>query len=198
MKKEIKTITSLLLLCCLWSFVYAQNTGAAANTTRQKDSAALKALVVALLAWQRTDKKSDFEPLLQHPNDTVYAGIDWQVHQQSVAALEKTNFFTKDFLDNYQQIALLLDEEMKHNKTKYAVGDLPPYGNEANPWCNCQDYPPNSFKRLQIVALTINANTASFKWTWGHKFFYGVKAKKANNSWKIAALEGFTKNNFLW
>lgn len=191
-------MAGLLLVCFLAGFGYAQNTKLAATATIKSDSAALKALVVQLLKWHGIDKKTDFEPLLKNPKDTVYTGIDWHAHKQRVTELEKTNLFTKGFVDNYQNIALHLDKELKQNKTKYAVGDQPPYGNEANEWCNCQDYPANMYKRLQIVALKISDNAATFKWTWGGNFFYGVKASKENNVWKIAALERFNINNFSW
>jgi len=198
MNRQIKISTGLFILCFMPGFAYTQNTTVASKTMIQTDSAPLKALVVKFLQWLGTDKKSDFEPLLQHPEDTVYTSIDWQAHKQRVAALEKTNLFTKEFVDNYQKIALYLDQELKTNKTKYAVGDLPPYGNDASPWCNCLDYPAGMWKRLQIVALKINNNAATFKWTWGNKYSYAAKAIKENNVWKIAALERFNMNAFSW
>lgn len=197
MKREIKFITRLLILCSFTSFAYSQNTKVAATTNVKSDSTNLKALVVKLLKWHDTDKNSDFEPLLKNPKDSIYKGINWQAHKKRMAELEKTNFFTKNFLENYQKIAIHIDKELKQNKTKYSVGDLPPY-DHANEWCNCQDYPSNIWKRLKIVALKINDNTATFKWTWGDKFFYSVKAKKENNIWKINELEQFNIKNFSW
>jgi hypothetical protein len=118
--------------------------------------------------------------------------------QKRETALDKTNFFTKCFLDNYQKIALHLDKELKQNKTKYIVGELPPYGNDANEWCNCQDYPSKIWKLLKIVALKITDNSATFKWTWGDNYFYSIKAEKENNIWKIAELERFNIKDFSW
>lgn len=198
MKRQIKIFARLLILCSLTGFAYSQNTKVTITPNAESDSADLKVLVVKLLKWHGTDKNQDFEPLLKNPKDTIYTGINWQAHKKRVAELEKTNFFTKTFLDNYQKIALQLDKEFKQNETKYAVGDLPPYGNDANEWCNCQDYPGNIFKRLKIVGLKINDNSATFKWTWGANFFYSVKAKKENNVWKIAELERFNIKNFSW
>jgi len=198
MKRQIKIIARLLILCSFTSFAYSQNTKVTTTTNTKSDSAELKALVVKLLQWHETDHTLDFDPLLKNPKDTIYSGIDWQAHKKRVAELEKTGFFTINFLNNYQNIALHLDKELKQNKTKYVVGELPPYGNDANEWCNCQDYPSNSFKHLKIVGLKINDNSATFKWTWGDGSFYSVKAKKENNSWKIAELEQFNIKNFSW
>ena len=196
MKRHSKIVTGLLLLCFLSGFGYAQNTTVAAPAAIPGDSAALKALVVKFLQWHATDKKADFVPLLQHLKDTVYTGIDWQAHKQRVAALEKTNLFTTAFADNYQKIALYLDKELKQNKTKYLVGDLPPYGNETSPWCNCQEYPAGMLKRLQIVAVKIINNTASFKWTWATNFSMRYRLKKKimygkSQRWKNLPLTTF-------
>jgi hypothetical protein len=197
LKKQINIIAKLLILICFSGFAYSQNTPVNSTANAKSDSAALKALVVKLLKWHETDKIMDFEPLLKNPKDTIYTGIDWQAHQKRVAQLDKTNFFTKSFLDNYQKIALHLDQELKQNKTKYVVGELPPYGNDANEWCNCQDYPVN-FWNINIVALKINDNSATFKWAWGDDSFYSIKARKVNNIWKIAEMERFSIKNFSW
>ena len=202
MKRYIKTISGLLILLSFSGFAYAQNSKVISKTGNptdfKSDSTELKSLVVKLLKWHESDKKSDFEPLTGDSKDTVYTGINWQLHKTRMAELEKTNFFAKDFLDNYQNIALHVDKELKENKTKYLVGDLPPYGDETNEWCNCQDYPGNIWKHLKIVNLKITDNSATFKWTWGDNFFYSIKASKENNVWKIAELEKFTIKNFSW
>lgn len=197
MKRQIKLITTVLILFFYSAFACAQSTNTSAAANSKVDSADLQALVVKLLKWHQADKKADFEPLLKNPKDSVYAGVDWTAHKKRVGELEKTGFFTKEFMDNYQKIALQLDKELKQNRTKYMVGDLPPY-DHPNEWCNCQDYPSNALKRLKIVALKTDGNAASFKWTWGNHFFYAVKAKKENNVWKIAELEQFNVRNFQW
>jgi hypothetical protein len=197
-KRQIKIIAGLLILFSFSGFAYSQNTKVTATANVKSDSADLKALVVKLLKWHEKDNNMDFEPLLKNPKDTIYTGIDWQAHKKRVTELEKTNLFTKSFLDNYQQIALHLDKELKQNKTKYIVGELPPFGSDANEWCDCQDYPSNYLKRLKILALKINNNSATFKWTWGDDFFYSIKAQKENNIWRIAEMERFNIKNFSW
>jgi hypothetical protein len=196
MKRQIRIIAGLLIFFSFSSLAYTQNTKVTAATNAKSDSAELKALVIKLLKWHFADKKIDFE-LLKKPKDTIYTGIDWQAHTKRVTELEKTNFFTKSFLDNYQKIALHLDKELKQNKTKYIAGELPPYGNDADEWCNCQDY-PDKFWKLDIVALKIKENFATYKWTWGDNSFYSIKARKENNIWKIAELERFSIKDFSW
>src|SRR5664279_5046845 len=124
MRRPIAIFTRLIILFSFSSFAYSQNAKVAVTTNSKRDSADLKALVVKLLEWHETDTGADFEPLPNNPKDTIYTGIDLQLLKKRVAQLEKTNFFTKGFLDNYQKIALHLDKEFKVNKTKYVVGEL--------------------------------------------------------------------------
>ena len=188
---------ALLILFSFSGFAHSQNTKVTSTANTQRDSADLRALVIKVLKWHETDTTMDFDPILQNPKDTIYTGIDWQAHKKRVAELDKTNFFTRSFLDNYQKIALHLDKELKQNKTKYIVGELQPYGNDANEWCNCQDYPVN-WKHIKILALKIKDNSATFKWTWGDNDFYSIKARKEDNIWKIAEMERFNIKYFSW
>lgn len=197
MKKQTRIILIPLMLYAFTNAAFSQ-TSKVATTIAKSDSADLKALVIKLLKWHEADNNSDFELIQKNPKDTIYSSIDWQAHKRRMVELEKTGFFTQDFFNNYQNIASHLDKQLKTNKIRYVVGELPPYGNGANEWCNCQDYPSNSFNRIKIVALKYAENVASFKWTWGNKFFYSVKAKKEKNIWKIADLERFKVENFSW
>ncbi|MFT3911368.1 MAG: hypothetical protein QM737_18240 [Ferruginibacter sp.] len=202
MNKQIKSISIAFILISVSCFAYTQNKNVISITNTptnfKSDSTVLSSLVLKLLKWHQADKKADFELLAIGATDSIHTGINWASHKERVAELEHTGFFSKTFIDNYQKIALHLDKELKQNKTKYFIGDLPPYGNEANEWCNCQDYPANAWKKLKIVNLKINGDVAGFKWTWGNNFFYSVKAVKENNAWRIAELERFTIKNFSW
>jgi len=79
----------------------------------------------------------------------------------------------------------------------YYVGELPPYGNDANPWCDCQDNPDKYWEKIKIQNLIIKDNKATFNWTWGDGFKYKVKAVKENNVWKISFLQGFNIQEFI-
>src|SRR5215471_18026072 len=197
MKRYFAIISTLIFLVLTSTCLYSQSTSNKPQTSIPvgftKDSLELKTLVIDLLKWHEKDKHADFD---FKKNDSVYVGIDWQKHKARMTELEGTNLFTKHFLDNYQKIALHLDKELRENKEKYYVGDLPPYGNESNEWCNCQDYLGNIWNVLKIVNLKIKDTTATFKWTWSKGFSYSVKATKENNVWKIAELERFNITNF--
>jgi hypothetical protein len=55
-------------------------------------------------------------------------------------SFENTGFFSAEFLQNYDAIAKGIDTRLKTNKDEWMVGDMPPFGEDANPWCRCQDY----------------------------------------------------------
>jgi hypothetical protein len=167
-----------------------------ATTLVSPDSIELLALTKNLLKWHEADLKEDFPPMSD--NDSIYTGIDWPAHKARMEELSKINFFTQEFMDNYQKIALQLDKELKQNPVKYYKGELPPYGNDANEWCNCQDYPSDIWKRLMIKNIKLEKDIASYYWTWGNDLNYFVKAKKENGHWKITYLERFDVKNYTW
>ncbi|HQR00689.1 MAG TPA: DUF3828 domain-containing protein, partial [Ferruginibacter sp.] len=85
---------------------------------------------------------------------------------------------------------------MRSGKTTWLTNDLSPFGNDANPWCNCQDYPDDYWKRLTIRDIKAVGDSAVFSWTWGDDLRYRVKAKKENGNWKISYLQGFDFSNY--
>lgn len=166
--------------------------------SQNNDSLELQKLVRDVYKWRETENsKPDFDVYLNDKNDTIYAGLDSKMHKERLKELSKTNLFSQEFLDNYNKIATNIDEKMKKKSAIYYVGELPPFGNDANPWCNCQDNPDNYWKTLTIKKLNIKGNKADFVWTWGDDFEYKTKAKKENSVWEISYLEGFDFNQFF-
>lgn len=157
------------------------------------DKQQLEKLIRKTYEWIETKTSlSDFNPI-ENKKGTQYVGVDIKAHNKKLSELKKTNFFAEQFLDNYNKIGLKIDTNLKNKKMEWLVGDMPPFGGDANPWCNCQDYPDEYWKTLTINNLKIDKNNATFNWTWSSKgdFNYKVKAVKENGIWKIAYLEGF-------
>ena len=174
------------------------------NLTKQNqlsstnDTAELEKLTTELYKWYETKSSEvDFEALQKEETDTIYTRIDLVRHKQRLNELKETNFFADQFIQNYNKIALTLDEKMMNKSLIYYVGELPPYGNDANPWCNCQDNPENYWEKISLKNVVINNNTATYNWTWGDNFEYKVKAIKENGIWKISYLQGFDFNDFI-
>lgn len=167
------------------------------NVHANNDSVALLQLTKDLYIWHESSKTADFNPLLKNETDTVYSEIDIKEHKQTWNKLQKTNLFSDVFLKNYNAIALKINEGLKNKSMIWNVGELPPFGYGANPWCNCQDRPDDFADKIWIMQLQINNNTASYNWSWGNGLVYRIKAVKNEDKWLIDYMEGFDYNDFV-
>lgn len=162
------------------------------------DTIGLTNFVRNLYKWHETrSSQIDFDPKTVLEQDSFYIGIDWNKHKKRLKELEETNFFSKNFFDNYNSIAKTVDKELKTEAGKWFVGELSPYGNDANPWCNCQDNPENYWKILNILNVQKENNDIKFSWSWDDKPKYTIIATKTNNSWRIKYLQGFDYKEYL-
>jgi len=65
-----------------------------------------------------------------------------------------------------------------------------------NDWCKCQGDPGGKWwETLTISGLRDDGESADFNWTWGHDFFYHVRAKD-HNKWEVSYLEGVEKKGY--
>ncbi|WP_029268741.1 hypothetical protein [Flavobacterium sp. KJJ] len=162
------------------------------------DNQQLEILIRKAYEWIETKStKTDFD-VVENKKGDKYVGLNLKAHNKKLEELKKSNFFSKQFLDNYNKIGLKIGDNLKTNKIEYFVGDLPPYGNDTNYWCDCQDNPEGYWKTLKINNLKIETNKASFYWTWTEwkeTPKYKVKAVKENGIWKIDYLEGLDYNS---
>ncbi|MFH6950746.1 hypothetical protein ACHRV6_19780 [Flavobacterium sp. FlaQc-51] len=176
-----------------------------ANTSKTSiyfatDKQQLESLIRKTYEWIETKKtQTDFDVVANKKGDK-YIALNTKTHNKIIEELKKSNFFAQQFIDNYNKIALKIGENLKTNKMEYLVGDLPPYGSDSNPWCNCQDYPEKYWKTLQVNNLKIQNDKATFYWTWTEwkeTPKYKVTAVKENGIWKIAILDGFDYKSFI-
>jgi len=168
------------------------------KTTFTNDSIALLKLTKTLYDW--TENKSrieDFPTLQNKMTDSVYSGIDFKKHQSRIQELKESKLFSEQFIINYNRIANSIDAALQKKTIVYNVGELPPYGNDANPWCNCQDVPDGFLNKIWIMNLSIEGHNASYNWSWGDGLVYHITAIKEDNSWKIATMEGFDYNSYV-
>lgn len=158
------------------------------------DKQQIEALMSKAYEWIETKStKVDFD-VVENKKGDKYVGLNLKAHNKRLEELKKSNFFAQQFLDNYNKIALKIGDNLKTNKMEWLVGDLPPYGNDSNMWCNCQDSPEEYWKTMKLNNLKIDHNKATFNWiwtTWKDGSKYNVRAVKENGIWKIAYLEGF-------
>lgn len=169
----------------------------------QEDKTEIQNLIREVLKWSDSKKSIDLLPAIADSTDSLYIGFDIDQLNQNLINLEKTDFFSKEFIENYNQIVLTLDRKLKANEFEYGpwlVGDMPPFNfaSDVNPWCLCQDNMDWNLVEIQ------NTNGNEYRWTWGglnqdthqswEDFSYKFKVKKEESNWKISYLEGFNIN----
>ncbi len=161
------------------------------------DKSQIHDLVRGVYEWIENQSVGfDFSPVTD--SDSLhYIGMDQERLDKRLEEFRLSGFFAEEFLDNYRQITLTIDERLKSKDMEWLVGDLPPYGNDTSPWCNCQDSPDDYWQILSIQDLHIEDDLATFSWTWGDGFDYKMRAIRENNGWKICYMEGFDVDAFF-
>ncbi|MBF4516276.1 DUF3828 domain-containing protein [Flavobacterium sp. ANB] len=166
----------------------------------ESDKQQIQTLIRKAYEWIYTKKTEiDFDVVPNKKGDK-YIGINLKAHNKVVEKLKNSGFFAQQFIDNYNKIGLKINDNLKTNKMEYLVNDLPPYGNDSDYWCDCQDNPEAFWKTLKINNLKVENNKATFYWTWTQweqTPNYQVTVVKENGSWKIAALDGLNYKSFL-
>ena len=161
---------------------------------RVADSVELTTLIRDIYKWYETDGPNpDFYYVTK---DNFLTGMDWTKNKERFEKIEKTKFFDKAFVDNLNQIAKQIDGYIKNDTTKYETTLMPPWVSGANEWCKCQINPDKYWETMTISNLKDYGDSSTFKWTWGHDYYYFIKAKRVDNKWRVSYLEGLDKKNF--
>ena len=197
----MKKINSLiiLLITFLWSCNQANNKTASVKeektSSSEEDIEQIQNLIRQVYKWHEAQEYSNND-MLTDSKDSIYIGFNLDQLKLDFEELKATNYFSTEFIDNYYKIFTTLDKKLRNKEFEWLVGDVPPFGGDVNPWCNCQDNPDNYWQTITIDKITFNNNTANFTWTWGGNFEYKARAIKLNESWKISYLEGFNFDEF--
>ncbi len=191
------------LIATFFFACHQKNTSEVTNTSKTSETIEqqeIKTLIRQVLYWADTNR-FDLLPALEDEEEETYIGFDLNQHKKNLKQMEKTNFFTAAFIENYNQIIETLDKGLRDDKNeKWLVGDLPTFSfaNGANPWCNCQDN--LDWNTVDVKILSIDNQKADLEWFWNNanssdeswsNFRYHFRAVKENNQWKIDYMEGF-------
>ena len=177
------------------------------TTSVTEDKEQIQNLIRQVLKWSNSKESIDLLPVLADSKDSFYIGFDLDKHKANIDKLRETNFFTTEFIENYNQIILTLDRKLRGNDyEKWLVGELPTFNfaNDVNPWCLCQDVPydkPGPWDLVEVEVIDLNSEKGELNWKWGKtelneapgwkEFTYRFKVTKENGKWKIAYLQGF-------
>lgn len=158
----------------------------------------LTQLVNKTLDWTALPDNFALLPVVE--KDSVYTGFDLVEHAENLKVLKHTGYFSKEFIDNYDNIIKELDRKTKSNEFGiWQANDLPPFSfaNDVDPWCNCQDDPGGVNAPLKVGIISLNGDSGKFFYYYGNKeadankYSYKFNAVKENGSWKISYMEGF-------
>lgn len=171
-------------------------------TTSTDDKEQIQNLIRQVLNWSDSKNTIDLLPVLTDSKDSVYIGFDLDKHKQNLDKLQQTNFFATEFIENYNQIILTLDQGLRNGSyDQWLVGDLPTFifANDHSPWCNCQDN--DDWNKVEVRVIKLTDNGGELEWTWGNlsadthsswkEFAYKFRVVKENDKWKIVYLTGF-------
>jgi len=168
-----------------------------------KDEEEIQNLIRQVLKWGNS--KVNLWTLLADDKDSICIGLNLKEHKKNLDELKKTDFFSIEFIENYNQIILTLDKKIQNKEFgNLLVGDLPPFNfaSDVNPWCLCQEEPcdPNLWEvDINIIRLSSESGELEYKWgksvlnadPYWKDFRYKFKVTKENNKWKISYMEGF-------
>ncbi|HET8686801.1 MAG TPA: hypothetical protein VFM18_09060, partial [Methanosarcina sp.] len=198
----------ILIIFCISGNACARNNNIYRNSVEylsatdiQVDKFEIQNLILNVLSWSESNQSINLLPVITDSRGIVYIGFDLRMVEVNIEKLKETNFFTKEFIENYRHIILTLDRKIRHNKTnEWLVGDLPTFkfANGVNPWCLCQGYSPNDFK--EIALTRINGNSCELIWRWKNNSSWNdftVRVRKIDNRWKIDYMEGFDYKNSI-
>jgi hypothetical protein len=210
-----------------WAFIAGLILGSCnqANTTTEtkieqsekavgsKDKIEITTLIRQVLNWAESKKGISVTPVVQDKKGKFWIGFDIAEHKQNLLKLKAANLFAAEFINNYNQLILTLDQQLKKGSYgPWLVGDRQSFNFASNddPWCSCQDVPydkPNPYDFVETEVMSLDGSQGELNWKWGglgpeyepqanydpgwKKFKYRFRVVKENNQWKIAYLEGF-------
>jgi len=181
---------------------------APATPDTTKDKQEIQKLIRNLLVWAEDHKGvPDLLPFVINRQDSTVTGFDLGKLKGVDDSLKTTGFFSKEFINNYNQIIQVLDRKMKDKEiAPFSTGEIPPFGfdTDADPWCNCQEVPydsPNAYSLVDVHIVELNSESGKLYWTWGSlpkdvsagwkTITYKFNVKKEDGKWKISYLQGF-------
>jgi hypothetical protein len=208
--KEMRILRLTFLLLGLLHFgcnqTHSENDS---NTVDDKEQ--IQGLIRRMLNWS-SEHPIELLPVLTDSKDSSCIGFDFYKHKLNLDQLKKTNLFSEEFIENYNQIIQTLDRKIKSKEFDkwYPYGELPTFAfaNDVDPWCLCQDIPydkPNPWDLVEVTPINLNKIKGELFWKWGKlelkedvgwkEFSYKFRVLKEKGQWKIEYLEGFDFNN---
>lgn len=170
------------------------------NKTENSDKEEIQKLIRQALSWANSKNSIELFPAKADQNDSLYVGFDFDALRMNLLKLKETNFFSENFIENYNRIILILDSKIKKKEFEnWEVGEMQPFSfsYDVNPWCYCQEIPDNNpWERVDIKLIKLDKEGGDFTWSWAKSdwpsdFEYSFRVVKEDGKWKIDYLSGF-------
>lgn len=168
---------------------------------------AIQNLIRQALNWANSENSIDLLPVISENGDSLYTGFDFKILKLNLNKLDGTGLFSKEFIDNYNQIILTLDKGIKTKEyDDWLVGEMQTFNfaNDVNPWCYCQEIPdnnPNPWDLVKVTIIKLDEDKGDLTWTWGQTNWedaeYSFRVIKENGRWKISYMKGFDYNESI-
>lgn len=177
------------------------------STKNSSDSLDHKAILeLTRKFYLKVDRATFYPTVSKDSMESFYVSLDTFEIQILAERLSKTNLVTTNFVTDYIKIYFDVHEKLKSGEIVWRVGELPPFGNGSNPWCNCQDVPydePSPWQEIELETIQLSDSSGQFYWKWAnvdsdwgeHRYYFEVE--KVSGQWKISHLEGFTPSAFF-
>ena len=98
------------------------------TTSATDDKEEIQNLIRHVLKWSNSKQSINLLPVLTDNKESFYIGFDLDKHKANIEKLRETNFFTTEFIENYNQIILTLDRKLHIGEfERWMVGYLPTF-----------------------------------------------------------------------
>ena len=145
------------------------------------DSARIQEVVRQVLDWSQSDSAIVVNPVIE--TGGVYL-FDKNELRKNLDRLRLTGFFANEFIENYNQIILKLEEKLRSQEfDPWLVGDLPPFkfANDAD-----------QYERVEIVKMDKQSAEGFWRWKQGSSWVdFMFRVSKEDGKWKISYMQGF-------
>src|ERR1700744_978779 len=125
---------------------------------QKTDSVQLLNLVRSAYKWHNRDivNEQGFDPRKARPADTEYSGINFKIVNTMIGKYRSSGYFDEEFLLNYKALATRMDRELHSGSAKWREGALPPFNQDADPWCNCAEPAGTYWQKIRLSDVKIN------------------------------------------
>jgi coproporphyrinogen III oxidase-like Fe-S oxidoreductase len=103
------------------------------TSDKSKDKEEISKLIRQLYKWEDKNQITIGQTAITDENEEIVVGLDTIKNLEFIDQFRKTNLFSEEFLNNYQKIVKTLDQKFKTKEIEWLAGDMPPFGNGANP-----------------------------------------------------------------